>query len=1473
MLAEVFQVNQTPDGQVRWEQISTSLVPVSLYSKTTSKWLNYLLSASSAASASANMVPAATSTSAMSPDSRDFLLLLQQFHQQSRAGAQQQLHPLQSQHSLSLQQHNVIVFQVVAHDFIDGLCKKILNVKLAQPGTRLGQASDYFVYWKGQNSTSSTSLRQHQQYHNHLSHSQAHMPQHQFSTSSVPPLGRQNLANNPIHHSTGYSPLNINNSSDKFVVCCNRSNTFSGETSTQTWGLNFASVNDAKLFYDICSLNLVDLDFNSNYIKQLAMSDKNFDRLNTQQPINYLPSLIGDHRQHDERQNYLEEYLNDKQLRKLQQRQQPNTEKFLSTKQQQLHMCQLQHQPSSSNAMKHQLSTTKCPACNLIPRTKSKNQQFKEDYFNVKHSMNGNLFCPLHLQQQQSQDEKAVIKQELRTQQRTRSRSTTRQASEWTSMKRARSFSTPASPDGKELLLSLNQPQTNSTEYQQHGELLKQQHQHHPRCASFIRNQKREQIFKQQLQKDSEKPQKPARGVLRDNQSSNLINDSIASFHQGSINSNQILHTERTPKPQYLSKMTRSKSNVKPQTILGNKQPNLDYPIEQFDNFTTQGCCSRGHRPFGAVDSNKIYFRSCYNQEAEPDTQITFGRSTSPLSNDTDELNSASHRNARLARAQYANSKNMKEFLSLDAGGMHSTPTQLAALNRRFQEQLKTSESRSGKNESGRQSGQVKVKKRYSSSESFQKPTINDDLNHNVSNEYGDLSNNHQDSSIKGQKDANLEKRRVKLENEGDSSKNNVSTTTEDLPLDSVTRKRMFRLTSEEVISEKTEPKSASSVAVDVEHDHLPAVRTGSPFGATTIERTERAVSLGPEVERALRGRSARSDAGRRRSLERSMCVDLDSSLPLVGTNASSSSMRKSYGLSPLLQSNGPMIDESFKSSPSIVAPDGNDHQPLQKEFRRMPLRNEKEPRFTVATKRAKIKSSSSKSGDYCLNSDRKGGHQTQMTSINHDDNIGFDSMEACRQHQLRVRNDLVSFKSVPDMSTLSRRNDSEYLDFNSAQFDGGFLSGRSDNFRSPSGGCQNQFLNETITMQPKTAASLSSYAVPLCSLEREQQCRGYSRQFHSCPNSLRRKRRGPYHQSKMTCGIATPSASAVEGYCKACFEQSRNSAQEADFEGGDIHHHISSVCRDFLAPKECRVVEENCSFCQNQMVSSGLEGVGCSVSKLANICSSCNFQVASATASKNLSSICSTFKSCTQLQQQHQRQLCQAHNRFDCVTNVTTEPLRDYVGRAHPTTQSDCPHSSQITMAAPQHRPYSSQSSRSPIRLGLYDSDDEADEQYSMQNICPTKGLGDQEMSYCKLGCSQTPLATKCYRPVRGYDQTMSRTSLKNRQRAKSQPPDEVEQENDTAHLTKSMRNVQKLINEVQNELDSLRKRPLATAQASDGLNGKNITLFSTVQPYKRIAQDNNNLITFNEPLEQLRRKKTSNPVSSTANQKVSLI
>ena len=261
MLAEVFHINQSNDGQVRWQQVSTSLVPVSLYSRTTSKWLDYMLTASS-------MVAANDPAAAMSPDSHEFLLLMKQFHKSQQQAMAARVDANDGSHNFAQQpnkhgqvhyndramdlsdrhQKGHIVFQIIGHDFIDGQCKKILNVKLVQPGTRLGRASDYFVYWKERPTQSACNLDRTKHFH-HL--------QQQFSSS---------FASNSSYPQHTQSASASAQKGRWLVVGTN-------EGDWQTWGLNFASINDAKLFYDICSLNIVDLDFNSEYLKQLATSD------------------------------------------------------------------------------------------------------------------------------------------------------------------------------------------------------------------------------------------------------------------------------------------------------------------------------------------------------------------------------------------------------------------------------------------------------------------------------------------------------------------------------------------------------------------------------------------------------------------------------------------------------------------------------------------------------------------------------------------------------------------------------------------------------------------------------------------------------------------------------------------------------------------------------------------------------------------------------------------------------------------------------------------------------------------------------------------------------------------------------------------------------------------------------------------------------------------------------------------------
>lgn len=207
MLAEIYQVIETNDGQAKWQRLST-LVPISLYSRTTTLWLNYLLTSSSVKK----------SSKCLSTDSEKVLRLLQQYHLQQQAIRNNTRSTNQNQNrAAQICDDQFIIFQVVAHDFREGQCRKIFNVKLIQPGTRLGRASDYLIYWK-----------------------------------ELRPIVNSMTQVNALQSSNQIESHNL--------------------SATFVWGINFSSMNDAKLFYDICSLNLIDLDFNADYLRHFTSS-------------------------------------------------------------------------------------------------------------------------------------------------------------------------------------------------------------------------------------------------------------------------------------------------------------------------------------------------------------------------------------------------------------------------------------------------------------------------------------------------------------------------------------------------------------------------------------------------------------------------------------------------------------------------------------------------------------------------------------------------------------------------------------------------------------------------------------------------------------------------------------------------------------------------------------------------------------------------------------------------------------------------------------------------------------------------------------------------------------------------------------------------------------------------------------------------------------------------------------------------
>lgn len=1368
MLAEVFQVNQCADGQAKWQQVSTSLVPVSLYSRTTSKWLNYLLNASSSINNQQKTDP--TTTSAMSPDSRDFLILLQQIHQQQ-----------QINQGYLFDEHNFnVVFQVVAHDFIGGQCRKILNVKLSQPGTRLGQASDYFVYWKEQLPPPPPP---------HLTLNPHNLPlHHQIPSSSS--FGTSNPALLSGHQKQQQQQHYLMFNNDQRLAGTSPTNCtqYSWKTrgqETQTWGLNFASTNDAKLFYDICSLNLVDLDFNSDYLKKLALSDRNRVIFNPRnyKPIQYLPHTSRDSNLTNENeQRIIRNFSNDKQ-RRLQQKQYEHQQTNINQPfqaQQKQHLCHFNNDQNTKTSIKKQSSTSKCPTCNhLIQLNNNSNRITNNNHF-IHNESRPNI-CPVHPHAQRVDQQPLTGRQNSSSTQRIRSRSTTRYPLELNdtkqSLKRSRSYSAPASPETKEQIDTCF-PQYN----QESSTECERLENHYPRCMSYMIQQKQQKGLQSKQSTESEKPQKPIRGVLRDTVATTSLSrgDRMIqnAHHQDLITSSRMLHSKRIPKARYMGH------------LVGNAQvPSLEnqYPIQMSDTAHEQ---FRAQTDVGQnlgiqnaeIQNNNLI--QCENSDFQHDQRaqrFSSGQPAQRRSTGFDPVNldefaiSLSHRNARLARAQYANSKNMKEFLSLDAGGLQSTPTQIAALNEKFQQQMRATGS--GKAKNNKQHGTLKKS-------SEQKLKENDQLIHRQEQRKPATSNMNQSSSKDSDRMEN------KLDQYGSGGKTapndspleeidamrNASTTTDDLPLDPLMRKRMFKLSSEEVISEKTEPRSLSVASLERQQQQ-----------GEILDRQTRAVSLGPTDSKGLRGRNVRSDTGRRRSLERSMCVDLDPTLPV-------NSFRKYYCLPPLPQSASPIVMESSKSSPSFIDLNANS------DFENS---HEKHTRFVKITpKRQRTKSLCR--GDCCSNKDRA----SKLYESN-DREKNIDS----RQHQFGM----ISFKSVPDVSDLYR-GQMGIID-NGDQFNNN-IRGTPSNSRKLN--CNNKIYNRqqnllaatptgttigaTTQRAPKSVASLSSYAVPICFEGKEQ--KSYGRQFHSCPSSLRRKRKDLHYHERLqnsNC-IASYSPSANEPqvthrkmcHCQYCLEACEN-----------IRHNIGGLEKDFLCDtdvyRENKNIETNeCIYCSsigNRLAISDTEYSRCAYcGRIA-----ANFGVCGNKSCNSQEHHCQHIKPAT-----HQ-----------CVTNVASEHER-FEKKFIPA-RPDCHHSAstaaKLVTSGSHYRPCSSASSRSPLRCGLYESDceeEEEEEEEGEEQIEDETWHARMRSGCCVANNEAFNRSSSLYfrpstlKPVQGYDQTMARASLRSRQRAKSQPPRDLQLE-DEVHLTKSMENVQKLIKEVQNELDSLKRRPLS--------------------------------------------------------------
>lgn len=1316
MLAEVFQVNQTDSGQVKWQQVSSSLVPVSLYSRTTSSWLNYLLAAPTA--------NAATSSSGMSPDSRDFLLLLlQQFHHQQQQQQQQQTSSKTIAQQSFLEQQNQVVFQVVAHDYLDGQCKKILNVKLVQPGTRLGQASDYFVYWKEQPLA-----------YNHL--------QTSLSFNSNNSLSR-------LQNSHPYNEQEPPPQMNQFVAtCCGQSfitQTPLPMTEPQTWGLNFASINDAKLFYDICSLNLVDLDFNSEYLKQLTLSLTSQNRNNLGVCQNLFPQAICGQ---PNEQKLIVDFLNYKQRQHNHSAiQTSNNSKFI----QQQNPCQL-----SNRTLKKQSSQTKCPSCKHLLQSNDRQGHFKMDGAMVG-SSSYNRQCSVHARQS-GRDQTTGRQLSTGVPAQMRSRSSTRQlgtpldetAGNHSSLKRARSFSTPATPEHNQDGCSHQQ---SGTDCEGHRHKQKQQDEsHHPRCLSYIRLQKLRAEDSTQLKKKSievDRPRKPARGVLRDSNVTNVPDQRFASLtttsnHQGSVESSQVLHSKRTPKPRYMS----HQSSQDPST---NKHK-LEQVVGQ-DHKCDDGGQLRSKPPRGLSHDQILLQNDQLDSVRFSQSKSARRRYTGIDSTEMSHFDSLSHHSASLARAQYANSKNMKEFLSLDAGGVPPAPGQIANMNQKFEEQMKAQNYRRQNKVFKQSAEQIKPSDPAVANDQAASYLAQGMVNtQQISTDSECLNNIVQ--SIEGPNSVNLDVTR------------HASTTTDDLPLDPLTKRKMYKLTSEEVISERTEPKSLLPTRWDLEQNGQQNAE------GRDKDRQTRAISLGPELYDGFRGRDKRSDTGRRRSLERSMCVDLEPA-PTV-----SSAFRKTYCLSPLEQSANPMTAggvNSFENSPSFysgrpVAQLIRVHQGPLVDIETPEDIPDKHTRFAGTPKRARTKSSSSYRPT--VENPRQQKSNSNQSTRGDDGPSPFHNTNYKKFREEPIRFEpstrIMSFKSAPDVTYYGdnprHSNDSDYKNTmrDNVEFD------------------EQSYLKLAASNIP----SHSSYAVPLCSKVRSSQ---YGREFHSCPSSLRRVKRDPHHH----CHGQQQLAEALKPVDE-CIRQSFST----------------------------RTVQNDCPYCV-----CGRRSANANLPAQCAIYDEANFAT---TRNKSFSKQQRRQRRC-----QHQYNHHHHHTTPVCMNNVSREQTSNRGPECCLTERADC-----MQASAPYRTCSSLQSCRSPLRYGLYESDcdeDPGDEEMAQASAVERPC---QELTTCHTELPSTCCAAKSshsyketlarsassfyfrpldastiipFKPVNGYDQTMARSSLKSRQRARSQPPREPpETVGDTFHLNKSMETVQKLIKEVQNELNALKRCPL---------------------------------------------------------------
>lgn len=1216
MLAEIFQISRNEEtGQLKWRQISTSLVPVSLYSRTTGKWLDYLSAASS--------ITLGQKQSAMSPDSRHLLLLMQQFHQQTRATRNQST-------SKDVEyDDSTIVFQVVAHDSFDGKCKTILNAKIAQPGTRLGQASDYFVYWREQN------------------------------------LSQTGCTNLPTR---GYN--------DRFAQArC----PIDSPSEAKTWGLNFASINDANLFYDICSLNLVDLDFNSDYLKLLALSDRN-------QPQHYRQTHLKVDNVYPQQVRYVFNEHDDQQVD------------------------QSRHRISQSQLQSRQ----RCPACREI---EAKRLQSQHQHHQQAARYNCNRPCPVH--------------HTMRVRSRSSSRAHNVQVpgaagfidtdGQMTQMHalRSQSFSTPTSPERK----AQGAPITSRQLPVKNAQLS-------ARSCSVGRDTVGPKD-------QGEGPNKPIRGVLRD-----------------SMTSSQVKEAGLASEPSFQGGITGSGSRP---------------PLE--------GTMNEAHsRDIDDSDETDL------NAQIFVGSRMAMRRSTGIDSSNIRQFNNSfgsNHRTARLARAQFANSKMTKDFLSLDVGNCNQVASEI-------RQDVNLGKLEAPKQMSTNQNENLKLVK---------SETV--------------------DQSVR-------------------EAKREVATTTDDLPLDCQTRRRMFDSTSNDTVREAQYLGGGQEL-----DDGLRQANIHEAKSNVTNElklRFQGTSDLAGSMQTAVKGQARGTDASsRRRSLERTSCVDLD--VPMQTPKSRSNQHNR---LSPLAQSN---------SSPNSMS--GLEGSQTQQTSSRPKQRTQDlgASQITGVTL--------SSSGPNSRTRTKSSGE----SSCRHSQRYPAQAV-LCQHHQQLA-------KSAPDVSVTAGKNhpiqQSRIREYNNAIINYNSIMDRNHAHSKVPVSC---YVNElkgddrnSHGMGPQSyRAHFSSYAAPLCwEKEADFGCDGRDmmRQYHSCPNSLRRKRRDGSSTIRMV-DSHEPGAHWLDPLAAVPdFEPTRGSLNQRQSTGGGIckcQHQFASRVKNFDQHSGMRRTAENSPYHMNGLaIGTQLENSTGLAMRDSNALNWMNQQQQQQQRQQEQQQLQLQLKRQMRSEFGQQGQSCSdlVYDPSSMMINDQRCPLSQFDRGGGGVGVGGCrrsfmhynkPLAGPAEIEIPQQpcvsrltqdghlRPGSSLGSRSPLHYGLYESDfdDNGDENWddtrtqaramkaSENDYIPMRQDSSYLMEHGDL-LDSLAISTALERsrsvyfrpnvePVEGYDLCLDRQALRTRPRARSQPPAR-ETFSEAAYLARSVENVRKLVREVQLELDALKR------------------------------------------------------------------